>query len=618
MMKQPAYGLTWLPFLPELPCPEAVSPADVARAELDQGLAALRSSLRVTLQKEDALGDGWRISCKGGDVLIAGGETGLLYGAYRLLMAVHAGLPLPEGSEAPQYALRMINCWDNAEGDIERGYSGRSLFFEGGVFAYEPDRIRQLGRMLASVGLNVLCINNVNVHDPAHKLIEEEWIPQLSDLAALLRPFGVRLMLSIDYAHPMRHGVPTADPLDERVAAWWQERAGIVYRAIPDLAGFLVKADSEHRPGPFTYGRTHADGANMLARALAPYGGTLVWRCFVYNCMQDWRDTKTDRPMAAYTHYAPLDGQFDRNVILQVKNGPFDFQVREPVSPLLLAMEKTNLALEVQLAQEYTGHQIDIYAMPPMWKEIFEDLPADSVMAIAAVGNLGRDDNYTGHPFAAVNLFSFGMTAWNPASEPDALIRLWCRLTYSLPAAQEDALHALLMGSRRTYEKYTAPLGLCWMVEPHGHYGPSPMGYEYALWGTYHKANRDAVGIDRTPSGTGYTAQYPKALRERYESLDTCPDLLKLFFHRLRYDYVMDDGRTLIQRIYDDHFEGYEETEAMAKTLAAIDLPSPDRETAAERMARQLKNAREWRDVTNTFFFRLSGVPDAKGRRIYD
>ena len=617
-MKHTDHALTWLPFLPEALPEEANTPQDAARAELALAGRTLPCFPKVTLTVDPAMGDCFTLAHENGALRLLGGETGVLYGAYRLMMAVKAGEALPLGQNKPAYALRMINCWDNAEGTIERGYSGRSLFFEDGRFDYDPVRMRQLGRMLASVGLNVLCINNVNVHDPAHKLIEEEWLPQLADLAALFRPFGVRLMLSIDYAHPLRDGLDTADPLDSGVADWWKARADLVYKYIPDLAGFLVKADSEHRPGPFTYGRTHADGANMLARALAPHGGTLVWRCFVYNCLQDWRDTKTDRPMAAYQHYAYLDGQFDGNVILQIKNGPFDFQVREPVSPLLLAMNKTNLALEVQLAQEYTGHQIDIYAMPPMWKELFEDLPKERIAAIAAVGNLGRDDNYTGHPFAAVNLFAFGMTAWNPDCEPDALIRSWCRLTYGLPQAQEDALHALLMGSRRTYEKYTAPLGLCWMVVPHGHYGPCPGGYEYDLWGTYHKSNRDAVGIDRTANGTGYARQYPEALCSRYENLDTCPDLLKLFFHRLRYDYVMADGRTLIQRIYDDHFEGYEETEAMARTLAALDLPEPDRSVAAERMDRQLKNAREWRDVINTFFFRLSGAADAKGRKIYD
>ncbi|MBP3656282.1 MAG: alpha-glucuronidase [Clostridia bacterium] len=614
MTKPANHTLTWLKCLPETaPC-AAKTPMETARAELDAAACAPK----VELALEPSLGEGFRLEPQGEGYLLAGGETGVLYGAYRLLMACAAGDALPLGSHAPYYALRMLNCWDNADGTIERGYSGRSLFFEGGRFDYDPDRMRQLARMLASVGMNVLCINNVNVHENEHQLIEEAWLPQLAELAALFRPYGVRLMVSIDYAHPLRGGVPTADPLDARVAQWWKERADLVYSYVPDLAGFLVKADSEHRPGPFTYGRTHADGANMLAKALAPHGGTLVWRCFVYNCMQDWRDTVTDRPMAAYQHYAYLDGQFDGNVILQVKNGPFDFQVREPVSPLFYAMPKTNLALEVQLAQEYTGHQTDIYAMPPMWKEIFDDLPPSRVMAMAAVSNLGRDENYTGHPFAAVNLFAYGMTAWDPATDPAQVIRLWCRLTYSLPAQQEDALHALLMGSRRVYEKYTAPLGLCWMVEPHTHYGPSPMGYEYALWGTYHKANRDAVGIDRTSRGTGYAAQYPAEMAARYENRETCPELLLLFFHRMRYDDVMADGRTLIQRIYDDHFEGCDEAEEMARVLASLDLPPQDAQTAHERMVRQLRNAREWRDVTNTFFYRLSGVPDAKGRKIYD
>lgn len=612
------HSLTWLPFLPETVSAAATSPLDTARTELAQGLKVLGSDLQITLRVAPELGEGFCLTHQEDEYMLVGGETGVLYGVYRVLMAIRAGEMLPLGDHTPFYPLRMLDCWDNADGSIERGYAGRSLFFENGRFDYDPVRMRQLGRMLASVGINVLCINNVNVLDPAHKLIEEEWLGELSELAAIFRPFGVRLLLSIDYAHPIRHGVPTADPLDERVADWWRERADIVYRYVPDLAGFLVKADSEHRPGPFTYGRTHADGANMLARALAPHGGMLVWRCFVYNCMQNWRDTATDRPMAAYQHYAYLDGQFDENVILQVKNGPFDFQVREPISPLLLAMEKTNLALEVQLAQEYTGHQIDIFAMPQMWKEIFDDLPPERVTAMTAVGNLGRELNYTGHPFAAVNLFAFGMTAWNPCIDPAALIRVWCRLTYNLSQAQEDALCMLLLGSRRTYEKYTAPLGLCWMVKPHIHYGPSPSGYEYDLWGTYHKANREAVGIDRTANGTGYTRQYPDELCNRYENLDTCPDLLKLFFHRLRYDYVMADGRTLIQRIYDDHFEGYEEVEDMASVLNTLDLPTPDREEAAARMEKQLNNAREWRDVINTFFYRLSGVSDTQGRTIYE
>lgn len=608
--------LSWLPFLREDIPAACTSAKDIAQFELNQALPHLAPGKRAELSLCESMQETYTIQQQGDTLCITGGEPGLLYGAYALLIALATGHPLPESVQQPRYALRMLNCWDNADGSIERGYAGRSLFFEGGHFDYDPARMRQLGRLLASVGLNVLCINNVNVRYPADQLIES-WLPQLAELAAIFRPFGVKLMVSIDYSVPMRHGVPTADPLDPQVQAWWNKQVEAVYQAVPDLAGFLVKADSEHRPGPFTYGRNHAQGANMLARALKPFGGKLVWRCFVYNCMQDWRDRKTDRPMAAYQHYAYLDGEFEDNVILQVKNGPFDFQVREPVSPLLYAMPKTNLAIEFQLAQEYTGQQIDIYAMPPMWQEVYNDMPADKVMAIAAVTNLGRDDNYTGHPFAAVNLFGYGLFAWNPSLQPEKIIRLWARLTYGLNPIDEDALVTLLMGSRRTYEKYTAPLGLCWMVSPNHHYGPSPSGYEYQAWGTYHKADRNAVGIDRTASGTGYLLQYPEEMQKRYATPEACPDELKLFFHRLRYDYVMSDGRTLIQRIYDDHFEGLEETRAMAETLKALPLPSPDKEEALSRMERQLANAREWCDIINSFFHGYSGVEDAHGRTIY-
>ncbi len=614
MMKKHAY---WLPFLQKDVPANLATPFEVAKFELDQGLAALGSDMSVSLKVEGA-DDAFRVSCEGKQVTIVGGERGILYGTYRVLMALATGEKLPKDNvQQPKYDLRMVNCWDNADGDIERGYSGGSLFFQAGKFDYDPVRLRDLARMMASVGLNVLCINNVNVRDPAHRLIED-WLPELAEVAAIFRAFGVKLMVSIDYAQPMRHGVPTADPLDERVQAWWVEQCKLVYAAIPDLAGFLVKADSEHRPGPFTYGRNHAEGANMLARALKPHGGKLVWRCFVYNCQQDWRDQVTDRPMAAYQHYVYLDGQFEDNVILQVKNGPFDFQVREPVSPTLLAMPKTNLAIEWQLAQEYTGHQIDIYAMMGMWQEVMADLGSSTVMAMAAVSNLGNDDCIYGHPFAAVNMFGYGMLCWNPDNaEPADIARTWAKLTYALPAADEATLVDILLGSRGAYEKYTAPLGICWMVVPHEHYGPSPDGYEFQAWGTYHKADRDAVGIDRTATGTGYAEQYPAALRDRYTNLDTCPDELKLWFHRLRYDYVMADGRTLVQRIYDDHFEGYDWVEATEQKLAALPLPEADKLLVMDRIARQKKNAREWRDVINTFFRRLSGVEDAKGRTIY-
>ena len=563
------------------------------------------------------LQEGYEISETENGYAVRGGETGVLYGAYALIRACAAGEAIPVGLQKPYYDLRMINCWDNMDGTVERGYAGRSMWFEGNRFDYEPARIRQLGRMLGSVGINVFCINNVNVHQPAQHLLDD-LLPDAAAFAALLRPFGVRLMLSIDFSQPMQNGLDTADPLDERVQAWWADTAKRVWTAIPDLAGFLVKADSEHRPGPNTYGRTHAEGANMLARAIAPYSGRLVWRAFVYNCMQDWRDQTTDRPRAAYDLYKPLDGAFDSNVILQVKHGPYDFQVREPLSPLLLGMEKTSMAIEFQLAQEYTGHQIDLYYMGGLWRETFDQMGKQRVTAIAAVSNLGRDDNWTGHPFAMANLFAYGLFAWNPDSDPEVAARQWAKLTYSLPEDQEAKLTAMLLQSRAVYENYTAPLGLCWMVQPGVHYGPSPYGYEFQAWGTYNRADRNAVGIDRTKNGTGYAEQYPEPLRSLYADPQTCPDNLLLFFHRLPYGFKMKDGRTLIQRIYDDHFLGYDQAKAMSDTLAGLDLPSPDREEAVRRMEAQLQNAREWRDITNTFFHRLSGAEDEKGRKIYD
>ena len=605
----------WLNALPHDIPATLRCPLEVAAFEADAFFAPRQNQVSFSIQPE--LGEAYHLETAKDGFRVTGGETGVLYGAYALIRASQTGAFLPRGVQRPHYPLRMLDCWDNMDGGIERGYAGRSLWFEGDAFQYDPQRIRQLGRMLASCGVTVLCVNNVNVLPPAQHLIDT-LLPDLAAMADILRPFGVRLMVSVDFSMPMQCGLATADPLDEGVQAWWAQRAREIWTAIPDLAGFLVKADSEHRPGPATYGRNHAQGANMLARAIAPYGGQVVWRAFVYNCLQDWRDTETDRPCAAYDLYQPMDGQFDGNVILQVKNGPYDFQVREPVSPLFYAMPRTRLALEFQLAQEYTGHQIDIYAMPPLWREVIDAIGQDAPQAIAAVSNLGRDENWTGHPFALLNLYAYGRFAWEPGMDPEAVIREWIGLTYGdLTAEERDRLAKLLLDSRETYEKYTAPLGLCWMVNPAGHYGPSPYGYEFQSWGTYNRADRDAVGIDRTAAGTGYVNQYPPEIAAMYADPQSCPDNLLLFFHRLSYDFVMRDGRTLIQRIYDDHFEGCDRATAMADTLDALPLPDQDRPVIRERMARQLHNAREWRDVINTFFRRLSGVEDAKGRKIY-
>ena len=557
----------------------------------------------------DRMTDGW---------ILTGGEAGILYGAYEILRSRFSQTKLPDHLESsPRYSFRMIDCWDNMDGSVERGYAGRSLFFDRNRFSYNPDRIVHLGRMMASVGLNILCLNNVNVHEPAQELIAD-MIPELSALADLLRPFGIRIMTSIDFSMPIRAGLENADPLSSEVQIWWNKTVSRIYKEIPDFAGFLVKADSEGRPGPFTYKRSHADGANMLAKALHPFGGILVWRCFVYNCLQDWRDNVTDRPKAAYDTYQPLDGQFDENVILQVKNGPWDFQVREPISPLFFSMNYTSLGLELQLTQEYTGQQIDLYAMPTMWQELFQDLPATRIQAIAAVSNLGRDDNYFGHPLAAVNFFGFGLLAWNPQITSKEIFHQWIRLTYQFSDQNVDQLASLLNCSRRIYECYTSPLGLNWMVTPHTHYGPNPSGYEYDVWGTYHRADRNAVGVDRTAEGTGFILQLPSFLQDRYKHPYSCPDLLLLFFHRVPYTFIMHDGRSLIQRIYDDHFEGADQAKALADQLKRLPFPSEDLKIICERADLQVKNAENWRDTINTFFHRLSGIPDIKNRKIYD
>ena len=557
----------------------------------------------------DRMTDGW---------ILTGGEAGILYGAYEILRSRFSQTKLPDHLESsPRYSFRMIDCWDNMDGSVERGYAGRSLFFDRNRFSYNPDRIVHLGRMMASVGLNILCLNNVNVHEPAQELIAD-MIPELSALADLLRPFGIRIMTSVDFSMPIRAGLENADPLSSEVQIWWNKTVSRIYKEIPDFAGFLVKADSEGRPGPFTYKRSHADGANMLAKALHPFGGILVWRCFVYNCLQDWRDNVTDRPKAAYDTYQPLDGQFDENVILQVKNGPWDFQVREPISPLFFSMNYTSLGLELQLTQEYTGQQIDLYAMPTMWQELFQDLPATRIQAIAAVSNLGRDDNYFGHPLAAVNFFGFGLLAWNPQITSKEIFHQWIRLTYQFSDQNVDQLASLLNCSRRIYECYTSPLGLSWMVTPHTHYGPNPSGYEYDVWGTYHRADRNAVGVDRTAEGTGFILQLPSFLQDRYKHPYSCPDLLLLFFHRVPYTFIMHDGRSLIQRIYDDHFEGADQAKALADQLKRLPFPSEDLKIICERADLQIKNAENWRDTINTFFHRLSGIPDIKNRKIYD
>ena len=575
-------------------------------------------------------------------ILVAGKtDIGVLYGTFALLRFMRMQKKLLDvyAIENPKNPIRMLNQWDNMDGSIERGYAGKSIFYRDNKFIGDMERIRDYARLMSSVGLNAISINNVNVHKVETLLVAKEFLPQVARVAAVFREYGIKTFLSINYSSSIELGnLQTADPLDEAVGKWWREKAKEIYEYVPDLGGFLVKADSEFRPGPFTYGRNHAEGANMLAEALEPFGGLVIWRCFVYNCRQDWRDRITDRANAAYDNFMPLDGKFKDNVILQIKNGPMDFQVREPVSPLLGGLQKTNQILELQITQEYTGQQKHLCYLIPQWKEVLEfdtfakgegstikRIVDGSVFpqkhhGFAAVSNIGDDMNWTGHDLAQANLYGYGRLAWNPDLSSEEITDEWVRLTFNNEEAVVKTISSMLMDSWGIYESYTSPLGIGWMVNPGHHYGPNVEGYEFSAWGTYHRADCNGIGVDRTVrAGTGYAGRYHAPNAEKYETIETCPEELLLFFHYVPYKHRLKSGETLIQYIYNTHFEGVERAaELKEKWLSIKEKVDQNRfEAVLKRFEIQIESAKEWRDIINTYFFRKSGIADEKGRRIY-
>lgn len=607
---------------------------EVPAEELDQGLKLVR------VQDPEISGEGYRLNQEGNFLTVeAVSEKGLLYGIFHVLRQIAMEKPL-QGMYVlcnPDNPLRMLNHWDNMDGSIERGYSGQSFFFRDNEVLVN-ERTADYARLAASVGINGVVINNVNVKDSATWLITPKYFDKVAQIAEIFAGYGIRFFLSLNFASPMELGGPdSADPMDENVIMWWKEKMAEVFTSIPNLGGFLVKADSEGRPGPFTYGRTQADGANMLADIVKPYGGIIIWRCFVYNCTQDWRDQKTDRARAAYDNFMEMDGDYHDNVILQIKNGPMDFQVREPVSPLLGGLKKTNQMLEVQAAQEYTGHQIDVCYLIPLYKEVLDfktycsperDTIADVVSGrcygnhlagMAAVCNTGDDANWTGNDLAAANFYGFGRLAFSTNLTAKEIALEWIGQTFSPCEEVTEPILRILLCSRSTYEKYTCPLGIGWMVTPQTHYGPSVDGYEYSRWGTYHRADHLGIGVDRTDNGTGYVRQYYPQNAEKYNEISTCPEELLLFFHHVPYIYQLKTGKTLIQHIYDTHFEGVEEVKQMIADWESVKnkVPAKSASVVEERFRRQLENAEEWRDQVNSYFYRKSGIADEKGRKIY-
>jgi len=571
-----------------------------------------------------------------GFIITAQNDRGVLYGVFAFLSKIARAESLQPLNEVqvPANTIRMVDQWDNLDGTIERGYAGASLFFEAGHVREDLSRAGEYARLLASVGINTCAINNVNANPG---LLEKAFLPQLRRVAEAFRPWGVHLALSVDVSSPkVIGGLPTFDPLDPRVAAWWQQTVDALYAEVPDFAGFVVKADSEGRAGPASYGRTPADAANVMARALKPHGGLLFYRSFVYDHHLDWRNPKNDRAKAAYDIFHPLDGQFAENVVIQIKHGPIDFQVREPVSPLLGGLEKTNEAVELQITQEYTGQQRHLCYLLPMWKEALDfdmrnagqSTPVRELISgktyrrryggLVGVANVGMDANWLAHPLAMANLYGFGRLAWDPTLRAQTITEEWTRLTFGNDTTTVDTIDAMLLSSWNIYESYTGPLGAGTLTDILGsHYGPCVESSERNGWGQWHRADQSGIGMDRTvATGTGYVAQYAPGVAKQYESLETTPDELLLFFHHVPYSYKLHSGKTVIQHIYDSHYDGASRAAALVGQWQSLKgrVDQARYEDVLRRLEYQAGHAIVWRDAICNWFARTSGVPDERGR----
>ncbi len=588
------------------------------------------------LSEEGYFIGGTQLSGATGFIISGRTDRAVLYGVFAFLRKIARGEDLDSFVEDqnPANSIRMIDQWDNLDGTIERGYAGRSIFFENGQIRSDLSRAGQYARLLASVGINICAINNVNANP---QLLSDSFLPQLQRVAQAFRPWGVRLAISVDVSSPKSiGGLESFDPLDPRVASWWRQRVDAIYKEIPDFAGFVVKADSEGRAGPNTYGRTPADAANAIAHALYPHGGLLFYRSFVYDHHLDWRNAKNDRARAAYDIFHPLDGQFADNVVIQIKHGPIDFQVREPVSPLLGGLTKTNEAIELQITQEYTGQQRHLCFLVPMWKEVLDfdmrnsdtptrvrDLVSGKIYhrpagGLVGVANVGMDANWLAHPLAMANLYGFGRLAWNPTLSSEAIAVEWTRLTFGNEAATVKTIDTMLLSSWSIYENYTGPLGAGTLTDILGdHYSPNVESSERNGWGQWHRADHDGVGMDRTAAtGTGYAAQYSPTVAKRYESLATTPDELLLFFHHVSYSYKLHSGKTVIQHIYDSHYDGANQAAALVAQWQSLrGHIDPQRyDDVLKRLDYQASHAIVWRDAICTWFARTSAVPDQHSR----
>ncbi|WP_289629281.1 alpha-glucuronidase [uncultured Muribaculum sp.] len=570
--------------------------------------------LRLEIKRDKHLGnEGFRVyRDKKGLVLSANNDLGLLYGSYALLRDNAAGKAIALREETPAYNVRVLNHWDNLDGTIERGYSGHSIWNWDELPDVVSPRYREYARANASVGINGVVLNNVNA---SSKILSAEYLAKVAKIADVFRPYGIKVYLSANFAAPMQlGGLKTADPLEPEVAAWWKAKADEIYKLIPDFGGFLVKANSEGQPGPCDFDRTHAEGANMMARALKPHGGIVMWRAFVYS------PADADRAKQAYIEFQPLDGKFDDNVIVQIKNGPIDFQPREPYSPLFGAMPQTDQMVEFQVTQEYLGHSNHIAYLAPMWTEFFDYVSPSSLKAIAGVANVGNDTNWTGHPMAQANWYAFGRLAWNPQLSSEEIIDEWMPMTLNYPENTPkevtDGLKKMMLNSREAVVDYMMPLGLHHLFAFGHHYGPEPWcdikgGRPDWMPPYYHRADSAGLGFNRSSSGSNAVAQYPAQLAKKLDNINTCPEEFILWFHHVPWDFKMKSGATLWQELCNRYQSGVESVETMQRQWTAA-KPYIDPELwndVNERLMTQARDANWWKEGCLLYFQQFSGMP---------
>lgn len=617
--------------------------AKIAKQELENNWRGKNVELKI--DKSLNLGEGYNIYARPaqqGDniqyeaTITASNPIGLLYGAYELIRlqntdAYNTGSGNQQNfskaideTEKPQVGLRILNHWDNLDGSIERGYAGKSIFKweeielgkngKGGSISKRlHDRLITYARANASLGINGSVLNNVNA---SPKMMTAEYINKVKVIANILRPYGIRVYLSINFASPMALGyTKTADPLDKKVQQWWQKKAKEIYATIPDFGGFLVKANSEGQPGPGDYHRTHADGANMLADAVKPYGGIIMWRSFVYGANHKGED----RVKQAVSEFKGMDGKFRDNVILQSKNGPLDFQPREPYAPIFDNIKQTPQIAELQITQEYLGQSKHLTYLAPMWKEFFGFVNPDRLVGISGVANIGDDANWCGHPFSQANWYAFGRLAWNPSLTAEEIAHEWLVQTYENQDEKfTKPVEMMMMTSREACVNYMMPLGLHHIFKFDHHYGPEPDGFiaSYPLeWCPvyYHKADAQGIGFDRSSKGTDAVGQYPEPYRSLYDNIETCPEEYLLWFHHVPWTYKMKSGSTLWQELCMKYNMGVAMVEVYRDfwhTSAKQYMKGHEQEWqhTDSLLNVQLENAKEWRNTCLKYFQTFSKI----------